>query len=207
MELVGEDTVNDRPSIHYRGSKEIIPVVGTAGDTLDVSQLEMAQIDVWVDAALQVVNRFVLTGSDSGASGQSLQFSVTYDYFDFNADIVVTAPMALPLPAAGATPAGEFVPRNELSALLGFDMLMPAGSTVETVVGTTLYVVVAPYPLAEAANMIEPVLPYNGYIQVSKVGPTNGQIVYVFQREQKTVSVTLEDTGDGNTRFRFATNP
>ncbi len=203
MAAVGPDTVDDRPAVHYRGGKEIIPVVGPAGDTLDVSRLAAAQLDVWVDTALQVVSRFVLTGS-GGADEPALRFSVTYEYTDFNADIVVIDPM---IPAVSvAAPTEEFVPRNELAALLGFNLLFPTGSTVE-VVGTALYIVVNPYTLDEAASFIELTLPANGYTLLSKTGPLDGQIVYLFQLGQKIVSVALEDLGDGTTRFRFAAGP
>ncbi len=205
MELVGEETVNDRPSRHYRGGKELIPVVGAGGDTLDASQVDSAQLDVWVDTALGVMNRFTLAGSDTRDDGQTAQFNVTYDYYDFNADIVVTAPTSVLAP--DAAPTGEFTPRNELGALVGFDLLMPTGSTVETVVEGALYVVVAPYTMDEATHLLETIFPANGYTQLSKTGPTDGKIVYRFLLEPRFISIMLEDAGNGMTRFTFATSP
>jgi hypothetical protein len=208
MEVIGAETVNDRPSTHYRGGKEMIPVVGTESDTMDMSQAETAQLDIWVDDALQVINRLTLEGSDTSVQ-PPVAFKLTYDYLDFNTEIAITAPetMAEAAPAGDAPAAGDFVPNNELGQLLGFNLMFPVDSTVETVVGANLYVVVAPFTLDEAQTFVESQMQSNGYTQLAKNVAPSGEVVYLYQRDQKAVSVTLSDAGDGKTRFQFATGP
>lgn len=200
MEVVGTETVNDRTALHYRGGKEIIPVVGTQGDTLDVSQIETAQLDLWVDERYNAIIRLSLQASNSEPS---VAFTLTYDYVDLNSDIQIVAPETLP--ESSAPPTGDFVPNNELGELLGFNLMFPTGSTVETVVGATLYVIVGPFTIEEAPAFIETNMQANGYTQLTKNNGPTGEVIYLFQREQKAVSITLTDAGDGTTRFQFAT--
>jgi hypothetical protein len=85
--------------------------------------------------------------------------------------------------------------------------MFPTGSTVETVAGANLYVIVAPFTIEEAPAFVETNMQNNGYTQLSKnIGPA-GEVIYLFEREQKAVSVTLTDAGNGTTRFQFATGP
>jgi hypothetical protein len=208
MEVIGPETVNDRPSTHYRGGKEMIPVVGTESDTMDVSQLETAQLDIWVDDALQVINRLTLQANDTG-SQPPVAFTLTYDYLDYNTDIAIAAPdtMAGAAPAGDAPAEGDFVPTNELGQLLGFNLMFPVDSTVEMVAGANLYVIVAPFTLDEAQAFVESQMQNNGYTQLTKNVAPSGEVVYLYQQDQKAVSITLSDAGDGKTRFQFATGP
>lgn len=203
MDVIGTETVNGLVATHYRGSKDIIPVVGTEGDTLDVSRVESAQIDIWVDETYYAIIKVTLEASNTEPPMTS---TLSFDYTDLNSDIPIEAPETLPV---SDTPLaeGDFVPRNELGALLGFNLLFPTGSTVETVVGTNLYVVVGPYSLDEATNMIELNMEANGYSQTSKNEAPSGEVIYIFQRDEKLVSISLSDAGDGTTRFQFATGP
>jgi hypothetical protein len=207
MDYIGPDILEDRPAYHFRGGKEVLPVMGTEGDTLDVSQLESAQLDVWVDQEFAVVRRFTLAINDTSGE-RPLNAQITADYFDFNTAITIEAPV---LPAEAVPPETSFTPRNELSALLGFNLLFPVGSTVETVVatpgGAQLHAIVAPYTFTEAANLIELTLPANDYTQMSKIGPNDGQIVYLYQKDTQLLTITLEEMGDGSTRFLFAQQP
>jgi hypothetical protein len=79
MELVGLESVNALSAYHYQGSKEIIPVVGTEGDTLDVSRIESAQLDLWVDEIYNAIVRLTLEASNSEPS---ITATLTYDYID-----------------------------------------------------------------------------------------------------------------------------
>ncbi len=202
MELVGLESVNALSAYHYQGSKEIIPVVGTEGDTLDVSRIESAQLDLWVDETYNAIVRLTLEASNSEPP---ITATLTYDYIDLNTEIQIAAPEIVQ--ESSATPAGDFVPKNELGELLGFNLMFPTGSTVETVVGATLYVIVGPYTLEEAPTFIETTMQSNGYTQLSQNIGSAGEIIYLFQREQKAVNITLTAAGDGNTRFQFAIGP
>ena len=72
----------------------------------------------------------------------------------------------------------DFVSRNELGALLGFNRMFPTGTTVETVVGTHLYIVGGPYALDEATSIIELNMEANGYRQISKEEAPSGAVIY-----------------------------
>jgi hypothetical protein len=60
-------------------------VVGEPGDSLDVSRLAFAELNLWVDQATNVVTRLTLqaNGEEEGGAGR---FEVLFDYYDFNAD-------------------------------------------------------------------------------------------------------------------------
>jgi hypothetical protein len=204
MTLIGTENVNAVSASHYQGSKEIIPVVGTEGDTLDVSQIDAAQLDLWVDDTYHAIVRLMLTANNVDPA---MAVTMTYDYTDLNSDIQITMPESVAEPAAEAVAEGDFVPKNELGELLGFNLMFPTGATVETVVGANLYVIVAPFTIEEAPAFVEANMQANGYSQISKNNGPTGEVIYLFQREQKAVSVTLTDAGDGNTRFQFATGP
>jgi hypothetical protein len=155
-----------------------------------------------VDETYNAIVRLTLEASNSEPP---ITATLTYDYIDLNTDIQIAAPEIVQ--ESSATPAGDFVPKNELGELLGFNLMFPTGSTVETVVGATLYVIVGPYTLEEAPTFIETTMQSNGYTQLSQNVGSAGEIIYLFQREQKAVNITLTAAGDGNTRFQFATGP
>lgn len=205
MELVGVEPVNGVEASHYRGGKEIIPVMGTAGDTLDVSQLEFAQLDIWVDQATGVVTRVQLAADDGAADTQSLD--VTFDYYDFNAAIEIAAP-AVPVaaPVTGDVPAGD-VPNDVLSQLLGFRLLLPTGSSIEGGMGSSVVSVLTSYTVAEAQAMLEQTMPANGYTLATKAAAMPGQALYIFQQGAKVVSITVTDDGSGLARLQFVAGP
>ena len=201
MEVIGTETVNGLVATHYRGSKEIIPIVGTEGDTLDVSRVESAQIDIWADETHNAIIKLTLEARNTEPP---MTATITFDYTDLNSDITIEAPETLPV-SEEPVAEGDFVPNNELGALLGFNLMFPTGSTVETVVGTNLYVVVGPYGLEQATSMIELNMEANGYSQISKTdGPAGGTLL-IFQQGDKIVSITLTEAGEEMTRFQFAT--
>lgn len=201
MEVIGTETVNGLVATHYRGSKEIIPIVGTEGDTLDVSRVESAQIDIWGDETYNAIIKLTLEARNTEPP---MTATITFDYTDINSDIIIEAPETLPV-SEEPVAEGDFVPNNELGALLGFNLMFPTGSTVETVVGTSLYVVVGPYGLEQATNMIELNMEANGYSQISKSDGPGGGTLFIFQQGDKIVSITLTEAGDEMTRFQFAT--
>jgi len=95
MERVGEEVVNDRQTVHYRGDNRAFPVVSSGSDTFDASQVEMAQLDLWVDQAENFITRMTVTASgDVTADGgtEEMQFALQFDYYDINADISIETP-------------------------------------------------------------------------------------------------------------------
>lgn len=106
--------------------------------------------------------------------------------------------------------------RVELGRFVGFDILLPTGSTVEAIVGANVLVAITPYTLDEAARFVEQSMLGGGYTLVTKVGPATGQatdqgddqahdqIAYLFQNGARVVNVTIVPEGDRETRIHFA---
>jgi hypothetical protein len=208
MTRVGVEDVNGLQSVHYRGGKEMIPVVGEPGDSLDVSQLAFAELNLWVDQATNVVTRLALQANGEEGGG-AVSLEVIFDYFDFNAVIDIQAPAtagAAVVPSA-ELPGAAALPDDALGQLLGFRLMLPTGSEVESTVGATLVTVLTPFTVAEAQRMIEQTLPANGYTLTTKAEPAPGQATYLFQQGAKVVNVTISDGGGGAARIQFVTVP
>ena len=199
MAQMGVEEVNGVRAMHYRGGKEMIPVVGTPSERLDVSELVFAEMNLWVDQATNVITRMTLTASDA-ASGASddVDLEVRFDYYDSSAAITITAPTAARVVGAdaGTAATSTALPGDALSQLLGFRLLLPTGSTVESSLGTTMVTVLTPFTVAEAQNMVEHMLPTNGYTLVTRAEPAPREVTYLFQQGGKVVSITVSD-GDG----------
>jgi len=208
MTQVGVEAVNGVQAMHYRGGQEMIPVVGAPGDTLDVSALAFAQLDVWIDQATNVVTRLQLQANDDRNGASTLE--VVFDYYDFNAPITIEKPAVTVDPSSldesGA--ASENIPAGDaLSQLLGFRLMLPTGSTVEATVGSTLVTALTSYTVAEAQKLIEQILPANGYTLITKAETTPGQTTYLFQQGEKVVNVTISDGGRDAARLHFVAAP
>jgi hypothetical protein len=208
MERVGVETLNNREAVHYRGGQDLIPVVGTESDTLDVSQVEFAQLDLWIDQIENVVSRLALEARDNSAE-QQFTASVVFEYYDFNANIVIDAPSTAAGAPAGVVESAPAVaaPTTELGQLVGFNLLLPTGSNIETIVSGSVLVATTPYTFEEAENFIEQALQNNGYTLATKVGPLDNQIVYMFQKGAKLVNITVSIEGDGGVKLQFASAP
>jgi hypothetical protein len=202
MERVAVETVAGRPAIHYRGGKELIPVVGEPGDQMDVSQLEFAQLDLWIDEAENVITKLVLEASGSEAENSARVIAV-FEYFDFNSDIVIEPPLATSTGTTAETVATEPA-TTELGRLVGFNLLIPTGTTVEGIVGANMLVATTPYTFDEAQRFVEQNMVDNGYTMVTKVGPAESQIVYLFQNGAKVLNVTIVPAEGQMTRIQFA---
>ncbi|MBE2235672.1 MAG: hypothetical protein IAE85_19425, partial [Anaerolinea sp.] len=151
MTRVGVEEVNGLQAVHYRGGKEMIPVVGEPGDSLDVSQLAFAELNLWVDQATNVVTRLTLQ-ANGAENGGAVSLEVLFDYYDFNAVIDIQAPATA---GGAADPAAVIadaapLPGDALSQLLGFRLMLPTGSELESTVGATLVTVLTPFTVAEA---------------------------------------------------------
>ncbi len=207
MSYVGVESVNGREADHYVGDRDMIPVVGTEGDTLDVSEIEFAQLDLWIDRTDGIVVKLLMEATDSGDDGPTTM-SVLIEYSDFNSEFLIEAPdmgsvdagSASEAPAAGA-------PTTDLGRVLGFDLLLPTGSTIQMAAGDMLLVAATPYTVEEAEQWIALNLPANGYAQMAKIGPVDDQITFMFQNESKMVTVTISKGEDGMAVVQFAATP
>lgn len=214
---VGRENVNGRQTIHYHGDKNTIPVVGTAGDTLDVSQVEDAQIDFWVDQAANFLVKMQLTVIGE-AENPDAESHVTFEYFDFNADIVIEKPanvMAIPGMGQSADdqPAAPLAPQDEpaetatspLGALLGFDLMMPTGSDF-SLMGSNMAQLTTPYTADEAVNLFTQTMSANGYTLMSQLNPAAGQTVLMFQKGVKIITINVTAT-DGGSEMQIVSAP
>jgi hypothetical protein len=124
---LGSETVNGRTTVHYQGDKSSIPVAGTASDTFDVSQVESAQLDLWVDEAENFIVKLQIKVQD-GQGEQGQRHTLLIEYLDFNIPITIKAPenlaSELSTDASSDQPAAVTEPRTDLGKLLGFDILL-----------------------------------------------------------------------------------
>ncbi len=94
--LIGEEEANGRTTLHYQGDPKALHTDGT----IDLSLLDTATVDVWVDTTENFIVAMELRafGLDGNPDGT---YEARLDYFDFNnADITIAAPeVSNPVPA------------------------------------------------------------------------------------------------------------
>lgn len=85
---LGEESINGRTATHYQGDPKAIPSDGT----IDLSRLDTATIDLWVDTTANFIVAMELRAFGINGNPEAM-YEMRIDYRDFNAeDIVVTAP-------------------------------------------------------------------------------------------------------------------
>ncbi|MEZ4661853.1 MAG: hypothetical protein R2911_30255 [Caldilineaceae bacterium] len=215
---VGTENVNGRQTTHYHGDKETIPVVGAAGDTLDVSQVEDAQIDFWVDQAANFLVKMQLTVNGEVGNPDTVS-QIIFEYFDFNADMAIEKPenvMAIPGmgQAADEQPAAAPLTSDDeqagattsaLGALLGFDLMLPTGSDF-SLMGSNMAQLTTPYTAEEAVNLFTQTMPANGYTLMSQLNPEAGQTVLMFQKGVKIITINIT-AADGGSEMQIVSAP
>lgn len=109
-------------------------------------------------------------------------------------------------PAAAATSEASTVGSlDEVTLVLGFDFPFPQDSTVELAEDDSLAVVDAPYTWEEATGITEGTMAANGYELVDQTGSAEEELIYTFQQEDRTVTITLSPSEAGSgTRIQFA---
>jgi hypothetical protein len=206
---LGSETVNGRTTVHYQGDKSSIPVAGTASDTFDVSQVESAQLDLWVDEAENFIVKLQINVQD-GQGEQGQRHTLLIEYLDFNIPITIKTPENLANePSTGASsdqPAAVTEPRTDLGKLLGFDILLPTGSQI-ILQTTNMLQATTPYTLDEAVNLFQRNMPTNGYTLMSQVAPAAGQTVLMYQQGAKIVTINLTALAANETRMEVVTTP
>ncbi len=86
--LIGEEEINGRTTLHYQGDPKALHTDGA----IDLSLLDTAAVDVWVDTTENFIVAMELRafGLDGNPDGT---YEARLDYFDFNnADITIVAP-------------------------------------------------------------------------------------------------------------------
>lgn len=91
LENLGEETLNGRQVTHYQLTKENIPTINLdlGGQQRELSALENAQLDLWVDQELNFIMKMAASVEDAQSNSQ---FEMIYEYYDINADISIEAP-------------------------------------------------------------------------------------------------------------------
>jgi hypothetical protein len=100
LERVGEETVNGRETIHYRGDEAFLTANEVSGAAFDVENAETARYDVWIDKAegFPVKQTVVFDGPGVNPQNPEATGRIEYvlEYYDFNAeDITIEAPEAI----------------------------------------------------------------------------------------------------------------
>lgn len=211
FERVGEETINGRTTVHYRGGPEAVPVGGTPGDTFDVTEIESAQIDLWIDQAENFIMRMEIR-VEGDQSDPDARYFMSFEYYDLNADIDIeipdiavgaqppaTAATAMPTTAAAdALPNPQDEPtgaENDLSAL-GLDLSLPSDATILLAAPNMVQFSTA-LSVEEAANFFEQKAQENGYTQVNHTGTVGGDMVSLYQvgAQLLTLSFSPGETG------------
>lgn len=205
---IAEETINGRETILYRGGPDAVPTGGTAGDTFDVTAVESASIDLWIDKAEQFIVAMAVT-IDGFDDEPTAHMEMRFDYYDFNSpDIVIEAPddaISTGVNAGddssnsstmeGSDNASE--PRNALGKLLGYDFLLATGSEI-TLASNQIVQVSTIYTLDEAVNLFQVQLPANGYTFMSAVTPQQGESVLMFQKGMQVATIQITATEQGS---------
>lgn len=198
--LVGEEMVNERATRHYQGGPDAVPTGGTTGDTFDVTGIDSARIDLWVD---QVENFIVAMAIEVTGVGNEPQahMELHFDYFDFNSpEIMISVPTgAQPADETGnaESTATDAQPRNALGEILGFDLLLATGSEI-TLASNQIVQVSSIYTLDEAVNLFQTQLPANGYTLMNTITPQAGERVLMFQKGTQITTIQLTATDRGS---------
>jgi hypothetical protein len=203
------ETVNGRATVHYQGDKSSIPAAGTPSDTFDVSQVDSAQLDLWVDEAENFIVKLQINVED-GQGEQAQRHTLLIEYLDFNAPISIEAPETLAeessTGASGEQPVAVTEPRTDLGKLLGFDLLLPTGSQV-TLQANNMVQATTPYTLDESVNLFQQNMPNNGYTLMSQVAPVAGQTVLMYQQGAKIITINLTALAANETRIEVIAAP
>ncbi len=101
LEFIGNEIVNGRPSLHYRGAKERLDALNVAGvdpNVIGVFNEDMTlQMDVWLDEARQIVTKVIVViegpGMNEALPDAIGRVEATVELYDLNGDIVITAPV------------------------------------------------------------------------------------------------------------------
>lgn len=178
MEEVGREEVNGRNTIHYRGDKEALATLGD--EELDVSDVEEAELNLWIDAETGFVVRMTMDAAGTGINDEAPDlFGNIYlelDYTDFNEDFTIEAPEQ---------------EAQDLSELLGIDIEFPEGAEVELSMPGFVQAVF-PMELADVQAYFEETLTDAGFeLNVEDSFPDAG--LYVFDAGTQRITVSLTE--------------
>lgn len=91
VDALGDEPVNGRATTHYRIQAESLPPIpfNRNGERQDLSALGSVQFDLWVDEEAQFVVK-MQASVENVETGVPVE--MVYEYYDFNAPIVIEAP-------------------------------------------------------------------------------------------------------------------
>lgn len=214
--IVGKESLNGRETVHYRGGPDAVPTGDTGGDSFDVSTLESARIDLWIDQVEQFIVAMEVNADNSEGSASEAIY-MRFEYYDFNSpDIVIEAPadavtmsapdMGAEMPDSDGAAESESAPvaagdapepRNALGKLLGFDLLVATGSEI-TVLSDQIVQVASVYTVDEAVGLFQANMPANGYTFMNLVEPQAGERVLMFQKGMQIATIQITESANGS---------
>jgi len=97
LERVGEESVNGRQTIHYRGDRAFLTANEVGGGEFNLEAAETAEYDVWIDQAenFPVKQTVLFEGPGVNPANPEASGRIDYvlEYHDFNAEISIEPPL------------------------------------------------------------------------------------------------------------------
>ena len=93
---------------------------------------------------------------------------------------------------------------DELGQVLGFELAVPTNATVTVSGGGAVASLKSPYTISEASDYITTHLSENGFTLVNETQVNGAEQVYVFQQDNKWVSITIIPMNDEQATINFA---
>lgn len=96
LEQVGTQTLSGRKTIHYRGDKQTLNSLNSDGAGFDFNNTQEARLDLWIDQQAGFIVRMEVIAEGKGLSNElpnvEGRIELTFEYYDFNDEIVIEAP-------------------------------------------------------------------------------------------------------------------
>ena len=196
METVGVEEIGGRQAVHLRGDRTIMPFVQSGSDSMDFTQIDEAQLDLWVDQQEGIIIQMHLTGAD-GEGEKREEFNIRFTYSDFNQPMQISPPSV-----AENVPTPTPLPASAIKDLFGFEFPLPDGSTL-TIYGATANIL-APISVAEGQKILVETLTANGFTQVGEAEErAANEFFYTFQRGGQTFTANVFSVVAGKTTIQL----
>ncbi|MCB9129085.1 MAG: hypothetical protein H6638_14390 [Ardenticatenales bacterium] len=200
LEVVGDEKISGRDTVHYRGDKDVMAAIAAENsDDSEMSQLEEGQIDLWIDKEEGFIVRLIFEGSGTGLNEDAPELegsiSLEMDYYDFNEDITIEAPDNL-ASIEGLDDLGDDLGSmgGDMAEALGFELTdLPAGVTPD-VFGSIVNFTLPDTDMAGATDYVKGQLEANGYTMNEGDSLVDVGLL-IFEEGSDTISAFLTESG------------
>ncbi len=172
LEVVGNEAVDGRPATHYLANQAALVAIaeaqGAAG-AANYARADDATADIWVDQEGGFVSKMDLVVEGAGVNPEQPdaegRLEIHVEYYDINEDINIDVPdLSAAASGSGGSGSGgttDTATVADLLALLGFDIDLPPGTTVEILYEVAS--VTVPLSLADTQPLFINAFEANGY--------------------------------------------